>query len=298
MAPTVYLIDASIYIFRAYFSIPDEWHSSEGRSVNVLYGYTQFLLKFLQAARPEHLAIAYDESLGACFRNEIYPGYKASRALPDAELAFQLSACKQLTERMGIASLASERYEADDIIATLASTAQQQGLPLAVVSRDKDLGQLIKKKADYLWDFASNQRIYQQDFFAHFAVRPDQMVDYLALVGDSADDIPGVPGVGKKTAASLLQMFDSVENLYVNLDAVAVSKLRGAKGIAQKLADHREQVGMAQDLVRLEDKVPVGSFEQLRWQPPARLEIEAFLEQYGLAKAFNRQLTHCYWWQE
>ncbi|MEE8057293.1 MAG: PIN domain-containing protein [Pseudomonadales bacterium] len=128
MTQPVYLIDASIYIFRAWFAIPDGWYSPEGYSVNALYGYTQLLLKFLQIVRPTRVAAAYDESLGSCFRNEIYPDYKSSRALPDEALAFQLAACKSLTEIMGITSLASVRYEADDIIATLASRAQQRGL--------------------------------------------------------------------------------------------------------------------------------------------------------------------------
>ena len=133
MSQPVYLIDASIYIFRAYFAIPDEWHSPDGHSVNALYGYTQFLLKFLQQTKPDRIAAAYDESLGSCFRNDIYPDYKSSRALPDEELAFQLSACRGLTELLGIMSPASERYEADDIIATLATQAQQQGESVAIV---------------------------------------------------------------------------------------------------------------------------------------------------------------------
>ena len=212
MSKPVYLIDASIYIFRAYFAIPDEWHTDDGYPVNALYGYTQFLLKFLQTARPDQLAIAYDESLGSCFRNGIYADYKVSRALPDEELAFQLAACKALTERLGITSLASDRYEADDIIATLATNAQQQQKTVAIVTRDKDLGQLLLSPEDYLWDFAADKKMDAQHIVEHFGVRPDQLLDYLSLLGDSVDDIPGVPGIGKKTAQRLIiEMKDKVD---------------------------------------------------------------------------------------
>ncbi len=293
----VYLIDASIYIFRAYFSIPDEWFSPEGYSVNALYGYTHFLLKFLQKVKPSQLAVAYDESLGSCFRNEIYPGYKSSRELPDEELAYQLAACKRLTEVMGIASPASERYEADDIIATFACMARQKGHDIAILTRDKDLGQLIQNDGDYLWDFAENKRTDKAAFFERFAVRTDQVTDYLALVGDSVDDIPGVPGIGKKTAARLLQQFGDIKTLYQDLDAVATSALRGAKGLAEKLRNYREQVSMAQALVRLETQVPLGDVEQLNWQPPCQAAVQDFFDEYGLGQRFQRQLDNSDWWK-
>ncbi len=293
----VYLIDASIYIFRAYFSMPDEWFSPEGYSVNALNGYTRFLLKFLQQVKPEQIAIAYDESLGSCFRNEIYPEYKASRVLPDEELAFQLSACKALTELMGIPTFASERYEADDIIATLAHSAQERGDGVIIVSRDKDLGQILKQSNDVLWDYAADKRITTTNFMEHYAVHAYQMVDFLALVGDSIDDIPGVPGIGKKTAASLLQQFDSIERLYQDLPAVASSGLRGAKGIAEKLREYHAQINMAQALVRLEYNVPTLGKASLGWQPPSKQTVGFFLDEYSLGQRFQRQLDSCYWWK-
>jgi 5'-3' exonuclease len=297
LSQTVYLVDASIYIFRAYFSIPDEWHSPDGHSVNALYGYTQFLLKFLHGAQPEKIAVAYDESLGRCFRNDIYPTYKTSRALPDEALAFQLSACKQLTEIIGLSSHASERYEADDIIATFAGRARKRGDKVIIVTRDKDLGQLLLNADDCLWDFAADKYIYPQDFNDHFGVMPAQLIDYLSLVGDRIDDIPGVHGIGKKTAARLLQQFASVDAIYSDLGAVAGCGLRGAKKIALKLAEYQQQVRMAQNLIRLEDRVPLGSDEQLVWQPPALASVRHFLDEFGLGQRFQRQLENCYWWQ-
>lgn len=297
MTDSVYLVDASIYIFRAYFGIPDEWHDPDGRPVNALFGYTQFLLKFLTAARPQRLAVAYDESLGSCFRNEIYPAYKNSRVLPDEMLAYQLKACKGLTEILGIPSFASDRYEADDIIATLAHKAQGDGQNIVVVTKDKDLGQLLLKKGDYLWDFAGQRKIDRDAFHGHFGVWPEQLEDYLALVGDSVDDIPGVPGIGKKTASSLLERFSSIEKLYHDSDSVAGSGIRGAATIVSKLKDCRDQVGLAQRLVRLEKNVPLAHDQSLFWQPPPADIIRTYLDEFGLGRYFQRQLDSCHWWK-
>lgn len=296
-AQPLYLIDASIYIFRAYFAMPDEWFSPEGYSVNALNGYTQFLLKFLQQVKPQKIAIAYDESLGSCFRNDIYPEYKASRVLPDEELAFQLQACKALTEIMGIPTFASHRYEADDIIATLAHSAQQRGDSVTIVSRDKDLGQILKNPDDILWDYAADKRITTGNFIKHYTVESHQMTDFLALIGDPIDDIPGVPGIGKKTAAALLGQFGSLENIYNDLAAVANSGLRGAKGIADKLLDHRSQIEMAQALVRLEYNVAELAKASVDWQPASKDTVAFFLDEYALMRRFQRQLDNCYWWK-
>lgn len=286
----LYLIDASIYIFRAYFSIPDQWFSPDGYSVNALYGYTQFLISFLRRTQPQQLAAAFDESLGSCFRNDIYPDYKSSRALPDEALAFQLEACKGLTEFFGVAALASERYEADDIIATLAQRARNEGRSVCVVTRDKDLGQLLISEHDQMWDFAADKFSNREQFTAQFGVRPDQMKDFLALVGDSVDDIPGVPGIGKKTAAQLLQQYDSVEQLYQQLDHLAASSIRGSKSLAVKLLQYQSQIAMAQALVALESSVPLGSNEQLLWQRPSAEMVIAYLDEFGIGQAFERPL--------
>lgn len=293
---TVYLVDASIYIFRAYFSLPDEWFSPEGDPVNALCGYVQFVLKFLNDARPEQLAIAYDESLGACFRNEIYADYKSSRVLPDDALAYQLAACKAFTEVMAIPTLASARFEADDIIASLANQAQQHNQQVIIVSRDKDLGQLLRNK-DFLWDFAADRQIDRRQFVENFGVLPEQMVDYLALVGDSIDDIPGVPGIGKKTAAALLQQFGSIEQMLDNPGAVVDCGMHGAKSIAVKLVEYREQMVMAQQLARLETGMQAIKQLSLDWHPPGQDRVRHFLSAFGLDNRFRNQLEQCYWWQ-
>ncbi|MFV8783178.1 5'-3' exonuclease [Microbulbifer sp. SA54] len=252
------LVDASVYIFRYYFALPPNWESRAGYSTEAVYGFTNFLLDLL-ARRPTYMACAFDESLGSCFRNEIYADYKCSRALPDEALAFQLAACREMAEALGIASFASERFEADDILASLTRICCESGQSIrpVIVTRDKDLGQLLDAGAHSLWDFAADQYLDRSAIEGKFGVRPRQIADYLALVGDSIDDIPGVPGIGAKTAARLLAEFDTVEDLLAGVERVPALGLRGGAGIARKLEAHADQIRMALKLAQLHDRVPL-----------------------------------------
>lgn len=267
------LIDASIYIFRAYFSLPDRWHSPQGWPLNAVYGYSAFLLDFFQAADDlEYCAAAFDESLGTCFRNDIYPDYKASRVLPDEALAFQLETCREVTERLGIPAFGGSRYEADDYLATLVRLLREQRVGSTLVTRDKDLGQLLRDQDDRWWDFAAGRRLDAADFEQKFGVPPCQFADYLALVGDPVDDIPGVPGVGAKTAARLLQEFDGLDDLGGQLDRVATLDIRGAGKLQQRLQEHWPQVLMSRKLTGLEANVP-----GLNAAPVFKLEADPLL---------------------
>lgn len=297
MKNTAYLVDASIYIFRAYFSMPDAWHTADGYPVNALYGYVLFWLKFLQQTRPGYVVAAYDESLGSCFRNELFPDYKMSRVLPDPELAFQLEACKGFTDIMGIASPASDTYEADDILATLAQVARKRGDAVVVVSRDKDLSQLVCNPEDRFWDFAADKQLDTQGVKQQFGVLPSQLPDFLALVGDAIDDIPGVPGVGAKTAAALLQQFGSLEGIFSNLTAIPQSRLRGARSLAEKLPAYRAQIELSRRLTTLHTRVPLSrSVRAMHWKPPPLAEVCYYLREFGLDGRLRRQLEAVDWW--
>ncbi|WP_043316901.1 5'-3' exonuclease H3TH domain-containing protein [Microbulbifer sp. HZ11] len=252
----IYLVDASVYIFRYYFALPPNWESRSGYTTEAVYGFTNFLLDLLDS-RPDGIACAFDESLGSCFRNEIYPDYKCSRVLPDEALAFQLAACREMAEALGIVSFASDRYEADDILATLTRICVEQGAAPLIVTRDKDLGQLLDRGAAALWDFAAGQYIGDGEIVAKFGVRPSQIADYLALVGDSVDDIPGVPGIGPKTAAQLLGGVDSVAELIDCPDRIATLNIRGATRLVEKIAEYREQIVMSLALAQLAYDVPL-----------------------------------------
>ena len=282
MSP-IYLVDASVYIFRYYFALPPNWESRSGYSTEAVYGFANFLLDLL-ARNPHGIACAFDESLGSCFRNEIYPDYKCSRVLPDEALAFQLAACREMAEALGIACFASDRYEADDILATLTRICVEQGSAPVIITRDKDLGQLLDRGAASLWDFAADQHMGRDEIEKKFGVRPAQIADYLALVGDSIDDIPGVPGIGAKTAARLLSAFASVDDLIANADQVATLNLRGAAGLAGKITAYREQIQMALKLAQLAYDVPleVTSTGLVRTRLAPDLAI-ALAEEFGIA---------------
>lgn len=279
----VYLLDASIYIFRSYFAMPDAWHNEDGYSLNAVYGYTQFLLRTLGQLKPQRMAAAFDESLGTCFRNEIYPEYKSSRALPDESLAFQLQACRKVTELLGVKSYSHKRYEADDLIATLAKNMRRSGRSLAILSRDKDLAQLLKKSGDCLWDPVDDIRFDEAAIRNKFGVLPAQLIDYQTLVGDPIDDIPGVAGIGAKTASKLLNHFDSLEALLNRLEELDSKQWRGGKRIAGNLDSHREQMAISRQLVRLEENVPIRfSAADLAWQSAPRAPLQSYLRSIGL----------------
>jgi len=266
MQSRAWLLDASIYIFRAWFALPDRWHTAEGRPTNAVLGYAGFLLQLLpKLGDNAHLAAAFDESLGSCFRTRIFPDYKCSRVLPDEDLAFQLATCREVTEMLGLPCYGGPEFEADDYLATLARVNREAGHAVTLISRDKDLGQLLHA-GDEIWDVAANQRVDLAAFTERFEVSPAQFVDFQALVGDRMDDIPGVPGVGPRSAAQLLRHFGNLNVLEEHLNQVAELPIRGARGLQQRLIAHWPQVRVSQQLARLECGVP-GVQPLPRWRP-------------------------------
>lgn len=255
-APTAYLIDASIYIFRAWFSVPDSMRGEGGMPVNAVYGFCRFLTEFVERSQAQHVAVAFDESLTQSFRNDIYPKYKMNRELPPQELADQFKLCRRVAEAAGLYCLAHNRYEADDLIATAAATMRNSGYRIGIVSGDKDLAQVLRGH-DFWWDFARDRQLGATQVLEKFGVPPEAIQDFLGLCGDAVDNIPGVPGVGPKTATALLQEFGTVEALYQRLDEIKHLKIRGAKGLAAKLREHQEQAMLSKQLATVEYSAPV-----------------------------------------
>ena len=252
----VYIIDASMYVFRAWFSIPDSMIDGQQNPVNALYGFTRFLGDFLEGVCPEYVAVAFDESLKTCFRNEIYPAYKANRDPAPEDLKRQFARCRAVTRALGLMECAQETYEADDLIGTIATRMRQYGMSATILSRDKDMVQLLQE-GDELWDYASNTHTGYHEVANSYGIKPEQMVDYLALAGDSVDNIPGVKGVGPKTASALLAHFGSFDNLYENLDQVALLNLRGAATLGERLARHHDDAILSRKLTKIHCNVPV-----------------------------------------
>ena len=247
----VYLVDASVYIFRSWFSMPDDFVNANGEPTNAVYGFTGFLCNLLEQTGADHVAVAFDESLSTSYRNEIYPQYKANRDPAPEELKRQFGWARAVAEAMGLSCYADGRYEADDLIGTLAVYWREQGHPICVVTSDKDLAQLVGEN-DHWWDFSRNQKLDARQLSDKFGVRPEQMADYLALTGDSVDNIPGVPGVGPKSASALLGHFGDLESLFERIDEVPFLSIRGAKSLQKKLLDHRPAAELARKLTVIE----------------------------------------------
>jgi len=251
----VYLVDASIYIFRAWFSISDEFATSAGEPTNAVYGFTGFLCSLLEQTSAEHIGIAFDESLTTSYRNEIYPEYKANREPAPVELKRQFKWARDMAESMGLSCFGDQRYEADDLIGTLAAHWRERGHPVCIISSDKDLAQLIEKP-DTWWDFSRNQKLSHAKIKDKFGVFPEQIADYLALTGDAVDNIPGVPGVGPKSAVALLNHFDDLDALWNRIDEVQHLSVRGAKSLHKKLIEHKGAAELARRLTVIETRVP------------------------------------------
>jgi 5'-3' exonuclease len=288
--PTVlYLVDASVFIFRAYYSVPIEFVDRDGNPVNAVHGFARFLGDLLERESPGHIAVAFDESLEQSYRNEIYPAYKANREPAPAELKRQFGLCREVVRALGLADYGSSRYEADDIIGTLATRARAVGQPVTIVSRDKDLTQLVGP-SDVYWDAVADVRYAYDDIEERFGVRPERMADFLALMGDAVDNIPGVPGVGRKTAATLLKHFDTLPGVYENLAAIPKLKFRGAAFVAQSLQEHREAAFLSRQLTAIACDMPLDARpDELERRPPDLAAVEGFYERLGFGRLLREQ---------
>ena len=284
-----YLIDASVYIFRAHFSMPDDIVDGDGNPVNALYGFCRFLGDFIEQVRPEYLAVLFDASLEKSFRVEIYPEYKANREPAPPELKRQFELCRRFTNALGVMNSASPAYEADDLIGTLVEEGRRAGRASTIVTRDKDLAQLVSKN-DVFWDYAGKGKISYDQIPGKFGVWPEQIADFLALAGDAVDNIKGVPGVGKKTAAALLEHFGSLEKIYANLDTVHEVNVRGAAKLGAKLDEHRDAATLARRLTGIACDAP---FEwpatRMRLAPPDLGALNALYDEADIGTALRRQ---------
>ncbi|MGA9335081.1 MAG: 5'-3' exonuclease H3TH domain-containing protein [Rudaea sp.] len=276
--PTLHLIDASLYVFRAWHAVPAQFHDGDGAPVNAVYGFTRFLCDFLERAKPTHLVVAFDESLTSSFRNAIYPQYKANRELPPAELKTQFDYCKQVAAALGLCVLSDTQYEADDLIGSAVQTARAHRFRSVIVSADKDFGQLIDSD-DEQWDFSRDLRWDRRGVKQRLGVHPDQVADFLALTGDAVDNIPGVPGIGAKSAATLLAHFGTLDALYARIEEIPFLRLRGAGQAYVRLKQYRDQAMLSRALtgIALDAPVPTSVDGMLR-QTADLLALDALLE--------------------
>ncbi len=246
--PALFLIDGSSYIFRAFFALPP-LTNSKGTPTNATLGFTNMLLKVIKEFNPELLAVVFDAP-GPSFRNEVYADYKANRPATPERLAPQIPYIKRIVEGLNIAILEKEGYEADDVIGTIANEAARLGYPVRIITGDKDIFQLIGGDVTTI-DTMKNQSFGAREVKDRFGVEPEQLIDLLALTGDTIDNIPGVPGIGLKTAAALIQEFGSLENLLENVEKVPKPKIR------EKLMTFADQARLSKQLVTIDTQVPL-----------------------------------------
>ena len=287
----VYLVDASIYIFRAYYSVPDTLTNTEGHAINALHGFAGFLGGFLDEVKPEHLAVVFDESLTTSFRNDIYPEYKANREMPPDELKRQFGFCRSLVQSLGIPDFSSQQYEADDLIGTLAQIMREQDFSVVILTADKDLAQLVQKD-DMLWDYARHRKHTYEKIPDWLGVRAEQVADWLALAGDSVDNIPGIPGIGPKTASALLQHFSTLDDIFAQVEQVSGLKIRGAARIQKLLQQHKEAALLARRLtgIAIDPSMKITTDDVARRQV-SQSTVAADCEALGLGRMTTARLS-------
>jgi DNA polymerase-1 len=281
----LYLVDGSSYIFRAYHRLPP-LTNRHGLNVGAVYGYTTMLWKLANDLHktdgPTHLAVIFDAS-SKTFRNEMFDGYKAHRPPPPPDLVPQFPLIRDATRAFSLPCIEEEGLEADDIIACYAKAALAEGWKVTIVSSDKDLMQLVEEGRLDLYDTMNDRRLGRDYVIEKFGVPPEKLGDVLALMGDSVDNVPGVPGIGPKTAAQLIQEYGSLDAVLANAEAITKPKLR------QNLMEHADAARLSRELVRLVCDSPLPEpLDALAMKGIPDGPLREFLEEQGFRTLLAR----------
>lgn len=281
----LFLIDGSGFIFRAYYAMAysgrGDMTNPEGTPVSAVFGFTNMLLKMLKDYHAPNIAVIFDAAR-ANFRNDIYPDYKANRDDAPEDLIPQFPLIREAVEAFDMPAIELEGYEADDLIATYAKLALEAGKRAVVVSSDKDLMQLIRPGVRML-DPMKSKWIGEAEVLEKFGVGPERVVDVQSLAGDAVDNVPGVPGIGIKTAAELINHYGSLEALLARAEEIKQPKRR------EKLIENAENARISKKLVALDDAAPVPvPLEALKTHDPDKPELMAFLQKHGFNSIIKR----------
>lgn len=281
----LYLIDGSGFIFRAYFAMAYSRQSGmtnpDGVEVGAVYGFTNMLLKMLNDYHAPYIAVIFDAAR-ANFRNEIYPEYKANRDETPEDLIPQFPLIRDATQAFDIPAIELEGYEADDLIAAYTKLALEQGKKVVIVSSDKDLMQLIRPGVRML-DPMKGKFVDEEGVLEKFGVTPDKVVDVQSLAGDSTDNVPGVPGIGIKTAAQLINEYGDLETLLARASEIKQNKRR------EKLIEHAQDARISYQLVKLDENAPVPlPLEELKSHDPDKPELMSFLQKHAFNSIIKR----------
>ncbi len=287
MPSTIYLLDGHALAYRAYYALTASasrpWQTSRGEPTAGLFGFTSILLRLLEQEHPEYLVAAFDT--GKTFRDELYPEYKATRAKMPDDLRPQMDYIREMIDAFNIPRIEREGYEADDVLGSLARWAEAQGLTVKIITGDRDLLQLVTERVvvNLPGRSLSQARDYfPEDVYQKLGVWPRQVVDYKALVGDSSDNIPGVRGVGPKTAVRLLAAYEDLDNIYAHLDEMKPA-------LRKKLEASREAAYLSRDLARIRTDLEVGfELEQARTRDFDRGQAAALFRRFELRTLLQR----------
>lgn len=283
----IILIDGSYYLYRAFFALRSRsLTNSKGEPTGAIYGVTNMIRSLLKQYQPTHIAVVFDAK-GGSFRKTLYPDYKATRDAMPEDLRVQVEPIHTILKAMGLPLLCIDNVEADDVIGTLAKQAEVEGLSVLISTGDKDMAQLVSDKVTLI-NTMDNVILDPHGVEQKYGVPPSKIIDYLALMGDSSDNIPGVPGVGGKIACSLLTEFNSIDDIYNNIDNVATLAIRGAKSIQKKLIENEKDARLSYLLATIKTDVALNfSSEQLKPEPANIEKLKQIFEYHG----FNRWLT-------
>ncbi|MBI2880143.1 MAG: DNA polymerase I [Candidatus Tectomicrobia bacterium] len=282
--PLLFLIDGSSYVYRAYHAIKSGLTNSKGLPTNAVFGYTQMLLKVLREQSPTHCAVAFD--LGPPKKRlALFSAYKANRAETPEGLLTQWPYCREMTRVLGVPIVEEEGVEADDLIGTLTRRAEAAGFDVTIITADKDFYQLVSPRVT-LWDTLRDRRIGLAEVEERFSVPPERVADVLALMGDSVDNVPGVPGVGEKTAKALIQRYGDVESLLGRLDEIDSDKQR------ERLKENADQARLSRTLVTIETGLDLEvGVEDLRIQEMDREAALTLLKELEFNRLANEILA-------
>ena len=277
MPPTLYLIDGHALAYRMYFALTaggggsQRWQTSKGEPTAGIYGFARELMRILEQEKPEYLAVAFD--VGKTFRDEMFPAYKGTREKMPDDLRPQIERIRQMVDAFNIPRLEMEGFEADDVLGSVARIAAGQGLGVKIITGDRDLLQLVDKRTTVYLAGDNQNYIKDEDVVKKLGVLPKQVVDYKALVGDKSDNIPGVAGVGEKTAITLLEKYKTLDNIYKNIDEIE-------KRWKTKLEDNKENAYLSRDLAQIKTDLDIRlDLEHAKAQELDVPAIEAFFKE-------------------
>lgn len=280
----LFLVDSSIFIFRAWYGA--ERVNAAQQPNQAFIGFSDFVYRLLTEQAPSRVVFAFDQSLAQSARREIYPQYKANRSPAPEELKRQFGWCREWLDALGISNVSDLHWEADDLIGSLAHYHRSPQLPVAILTADKDLAQLITGR-DVWWSYLDNRQLDYRAVSKKFGVPPEQIAEQLALCGDKVDNIPGVPDVGPKTAAKLLRKYDTLDRLRQNLHEVGKMKFRYAARVQQSLLEHDAMLDIYLQLTRINCEIDaMREVEITRGSPdPAQLEDMMRAQDMGTARS-------------